>query len=88
MGLASAHSLDVSATAAWLVDGARSASNSQDVLAELCARLVDDGLPLWRVAVFVHTLHPEIMGAASSGGRAPRSTSARRHSNFSIRRAI
>ena len=62
MGLASAHFLDVSATAAWLVDGARSASNSQDVLAELCARLVDDGLPLWRVAVFVHTLHPEIMG--------------------------
>src|ERR1700722_9265156 len=62
MGPASAHSLDVSATAAWLVDGARSASNSQDVLAELCARLVDDGLPLWRVAVFVSTLHPEIMG--------------------------
>jgi len=62
MGLASPHSLDVSATAAWLVDGARSASSSGDVLAELCARLVDDGLPLWRVAVFVSTLHPEIMG--------------------------
>src|SRR5271155_3137936 len=62
MGLASPHPLDVNATAAWLVDGARSASSSGDVLAELCARLVDDGLPLWRVAVFVHTLHPEIMG--------------------------
>jgi adenylate cyclase len=62
MGLASPPSLDVGATAAWLVDGARSASSSQDVLAELCARLVDDGLPLWRVAVFVSTLHPEIMG--------------------------
>jgi adenylate cyclase len=62
MGLASPPSLDVGATAAWLVDGARSASSSQDVLAELCARLVDDGLPLWRVAVFVNTLHPEIMG--------------------------
>jgi adenylate cyclase len=62
MGLATPHSLDVSATAAWLVDGARSASSSGDVLAELCARLVDDGLTLWRVAVFVSTLHPEIMG--------------------------
>src|ERR1700677_5088442 len=79
MGLASAPSLDVSATAAWLVDGARSASSSQDVLAELCARLVDSGLPLWRVAVFVQTLHPEIMarrflwrlGAEVEVGEAP-----------------
>jgi adenylate cyclase len=59
---ASPSSLDIGATAAWLVDGARSASRSQDVLAELCARLVDDGLPLWRVAVFVKTLHPLLMG--------------------------
>ena len=35
MAIASPHSLDIGATAAWLVDGARSASNSQDVLAEL-----------------------------------------------------
>ena len=62
MGLATPHSLDIGQTAAWLVDGARSASDSQDVLAELCARLVDDGLPLWRVAVFVKTLHPLLMG--------------------------
>ena len=32
------------------------------VLAELCERLVQAGIPLWRVAVFVQTLHPEIMG--------------------------
>ena len=32
------------------------------VLAELCDRLVGCGIPLWRVAVFVHTLHPHIMG--------------------------
>ena len=62
MAIASPHSLDIAETASWLIDGARSASNSQDVLAELCGRLVDDGLPLWRVAVFVQTLHPEIMG--------------------------
>jgi adenylate cyclase len=62
MGHASPQSLDIGATAAWLVDGARSASGSQDVLAEMCARLHAGGLPLWRVAVFVHTLHPLIMG--------------------------
>ncbi len=32
------------------------------VLAALCDRLVQAGIPLWRVAVFVRTLHPEIMG--------------------------
>jgi adenylate cyclase len=32
------------------------------VLAQLCDRLVGCGIPLWRVAVFVRTLHPNIMG--------------------------
>jgi adenylate cyclase len=46
----------------WLTDGARSGSLSEDVLAELCQRMVGCGLPLWRVAVFVTTLHPDVMG--------------------------
>jgi adenylate cyclase len=46
----------------WLVDGARSAAESEQVLAELCARLLEAGVPLWRVAVFVRTLHPQVMG--------------------------
>jgi adenylate cyclase len=46
----------------WLTDGARSAPRPDMVLAELCDRLVQCGIPLWRVAVFVRTLHPEIMG--------------------------
>jgi adenylate cyclase len=46
----------------WLVDGARTAHQPQDVLAELCERLLACGLPLYRVAVFVTTLHPDIMG--------------------------
>ena len=29
---------------------------------KLCERLVECGVPLWRVAVFVTTLHPDIMG--------------------------
>ncbi|MGE5200432.1 MAG: adenylate/guanylate cyclase domain-containing protein [Acidobacteriota bacterium] len=50
------------AIAAWLIDGARSAQEPQAVLAELCGRLVAAGVPLWRVAVFVRTLHPQVMG--------------------------
>ena len=46
----------------WLEDGARSAVRSEDVLAELCARLVECGIPLGRAAVFVTTPHPDIMG--------------------------
>jgi adenylate cyclase len=46
----------------WLVGGARTAHVPEDVLAELCARLVAAGLPLHRVAVFVRTLHPNVMG--------------------------
>ncbi|MCW5744844.1 MAG: adenylate/guanylate cyclase domain-containing protein [Alphaproteobacteria bacterium] len=46
----------------WLADGARSAALPQNVLAHLCDGLLDGGVPLWRVAVFVRTLHPHIMG--------------------------
>src|ERR1700756_72852 len=46
----------------WLVHGARNAPLSHEVLTELCQRLVAAGLPLYRVSVFVRTLHPEIVG--------------------------
>ena len=52
----------IEAIAEWLIEGARSAPRSEDVLAELCPRLVAAGLDLWRVAVFVRTLHPQVMG--------------------------
>ena len=52
---------DTSSVAAWLIDGARSAQNPDEVLTELCERLSSCGVPLWRVAVFVHTLHPQIL---------------------------
>ena len=32
------------------------------MLAQLCERMVKAGVPLWRVAVFVTTLHPDVMG--------------------------
>ena len=46
----------------WLTDGARSAPTPEMVLEQLCARLVAADFPLWRVAVFVRTLHPDVRG--------------------------
>src|SRR5215470_4507028 len=53
---------DTTPVADWLVNGARSASLPQEVLAQLCDRLVACGIPLSRVAVFVRTLHPDVTG--------------------------
>jgi adenylate cyclase len=55
---------DTTSVAEWLIDGARSAPEAGEVLAELCHRLLACGIPLWRVAVFVRTLHPDIPGRA------------------------
>jgi adenylate cyclase len=55
---------DTRSVAGWLSDGARSAPRPDMVLAQLCDRLVGCGIPLWRVAVFVRTLHPLFMGRA------------------------
>ena len=46
----------------WLIDGARSAVAPDQVLAILCERLVAAGISLWRAAIFVRTLHPQVMG--------------------------
>jgi adenylate cyclase len=48
----------------WLIDGARSAASPAAMMAESCERLVAAGLPLWRVGVFVRTLHPDIFGVS------------------------
>src|ERR1700710_30496 len=44
----------------WLIDGAR--SEGPQLMAETCERLVQAGLPLWRVGVFIQTLHPDVFG--------------------------
>jgi len=46
----------------WLMDGARSTPLAQEVLTALCERLTACGVSLWRVVVFVRTLHPQIVG--------------------------
>jgi adenylate cyclase len=46
----------------WLLDGARFDSFSPHMLAVTCEHLVQAGLPLERVGIFVRTLHPDIFG--------------------------
>jgi adenylate cyclase len=53
---------DIPSVTDWLIDGARSAPQPEEMLAELCNRLSACGIPLWRVEVFVRTLHPNVVG--------------------------
>jgi adenylate cyclase len=57
-----ANGVDVEPAIAWLVDGARPARLPQEVLDGLCARLLQCGVPIERVAVFVNTPHPDLLG--------------------------
>jgi len=54
--------IDTTSVTDWLIAGARSAPAAEDVLLELCHRLRACGVPLWRVEVFVRTLHPDVIG--------------------------
>ena len=49
-------------TILWLIDGARTARQPQDVVAQLGDRLVEMGFPIEHASVFVATLHPDIIG--------------------------
>jgi adenylate cyclase len=46
----------------WLVDGARSTAEPKAMMAECCERTIAAGIPLWRVGVFIRTLHPDFLG--------------------------
>ena len=46
----------------WLIDGCVSAPTADTALNQLCERLIACGVPIAHGAVFVRTLHPEIMG--------------------------
>jgi adenylate cyclase len=46
----------------WLAQGAPTAARAEEILEQLCRRIEACGVPLWRVSVFVRTLHPNIMG--------------------------
>jgi len=57
-----AQALNLQSITQWLDAGAPPAQGPQEVLLRLCHRLVQAGLPLYRVAVFVRTLHPNVAG--------------------------
>ena len=59
-----AQRIDTAPIQDWLDAGAPPAQGPQEVLKHLCRRLVELGLPLHRVAVFVRTLHPNVAGRA------------------------
>jgi adenylate cyclase len=54
--------VELKAVIDWVIDGARSAALPSQMMAQSCERLVAAGLPLWRVGVFIRTLHPQIYG--------------------------
>lgn len=53
---------DITPVREWLIGGAPSAATPQAVIAEMCERVIAAGIPVWRAALFVRTLHPQIMG--------------------------
>lgn len=50
------------ASADWLAQGALSGRSEGDLVEGLCRRLLNGGMPLWRVAVSIETLHPVLAG--------------------------
>lgn len=54
--------LTIAEIADWLIDGARDVNAPEKFFARLCEKVTETGIPLWRVGVFVRTLHPNIMG--------------------------
>jgi adenylate cyclase len=50
------------AIADWLIDGAPSAGTASAVLDGFCDRLCACDFPIWRVGLFILTLHPQVMG--------------------------
>lgn len=46
----------------WMVDGARPSANANEIIDVICTRLVAAGIPVFRFALFIYTLHPNLIG--------------------------
>ena len=55
-------SCDTTETVRWLMDGARSADVGEQMLQQLCERMVGAGVPLAGAGFFVRTLYPGLFG--------------------------
>jgi adenylate cyclase len=59
---------------AWLARDAWRVNDSRKLLDELCARLIADGVPLWRLNAAFRTLHPELFADSFTWWRGARTT--------------
>jgi adenylate cyclase len=46
----------------WMVDGARPSASTFGIVEGICTRLVAAGIPIDRFALFIYTLHPNLIG--------------------------
>jgi adenylate cyclase len=71
-------------TVAWMIEEGWRIDNAVTFVDELCASLLADGIPLFRLSVLVRTLHPQIYGDAFYWRRAEGRTDYRRfhHADF------
>jgi adenylate cyclase len=46
----------------WMVEGARPSSDAPQIIDGICRRLVAAGVPVSRFALFIYTLHPNLIG--------------------------
>ena len=46
----------------WMVDGARPSANAREIIDGMCKRLLAAGVPINRFALFIYTLHPNMIG--------------------------
>ena len=47
----------------WLLQEGRHLSRSRDLIDQFCRRLVEHGIPLWRVVISIRTIHPQILAS-------------------------
>ena len=46
----------------WMVDGARPSANANEIIDGICSGLTAAGIPVDRFALFIYTLHPNLIG--------------------------
>ena len=56
---------EIDAIVDWLIDGAPGCDGGQQLVAQLCERLVAAGLPLARLRLSLQMLHPDVAGVTT-----------------------
>jgi len=56
---------EIDAIVAWLIDGAPGCDGGEQLVSQLCERLVTAGLPLARLRLSIQMLHPDVAGVTT-----------------------